>query len=94
MAVVGRQQRKIMTTGRRRNTLELTIRRPERRASVVSLSEVFDACTQRDLDLTKAVGACDAELDGLEDSIFRDLLRSMMGAFAQHLAMQASLALR
>lgn len=42
------------------------------------LKDVLDAYAQRDLEQVQAVWTRDAELDALEDSIFRDLLTYMM----------------
>ena len=42
------------------------------------LKDVLDAYAQRDLEQVQAVWTRDAELDALEDSIFRDLLTFMM----------------
>jgi phosphate transport system protein len=46
--------------------------------AAMQLKDVLDAYAQRDLDRAKAVWTRDAELDALEDSIFRDLLTFMM----------------
>ncbi len=46
--------------------------------AAVQLKDVLDAYAQRDLERAKAVWSRDAELDALEDSIFRDLLTFMM----------------
>lgn len=42
------------------------------------LKDVLDAYAQRDASAARAVWARDAELDALEDSVFRDLLTFMM----------------
>ena len=42
------------------------------------MKDVLDAYAQRDVDRARAVWARDAELDALEDSVFRDLLTHMM----------------
>ena len=42
------------------------------------LKDVLDAYAQRDTELARAVWERDAELDALEDSVFRDLLTHMM----------------
>ena len=42
------------------------------------MKDVLDAYAQRDVDLARAVWERDAELDALEDSVFRDLLTHMM----------------
>jgi phosphate transport system protein len=42
------------------------------------LKDVLDAYAERDVERAQAVWARDAELDALEDSIFRDLLTFMM----------------
>jgi len=42
------------------------------------MKDVLDAYAQRDADRALAVWTRDAELDALEDSIFRDLLTHMM----------------
>lgn len=44
----------------------------------LQLKEVLDAYAQRDIERAKAVWSRDAELDALEDAIFRDLLTFMM----------------
>jgi phosphate transport system protein len=44
----------------------------------LQLKEVLDAYAQRDVERARAVWLRDAELDALEDSIFRDLLTFMM----------------
>ena len=46
--------------------------------AAMQLKDVLDAYAQRDIDRAKAVWSRDAELDALEDSIFRDLLTFMM----------------
>ena len=42
------------------------------------LKDVLDAYAQRDIERARAVWERDAELDALEDSVFRDLLTHMM----------------
>jgi phosphate transport system protein len=42
------------------------------------LKDVLDAFAQRDIERARAVWERDAELDALEDSVFRDLLTHMM----------------
>ena len=42
------------------------------------LKDVLDAYAQRDTERARAVWERDAELDALEDSVFRDLLTHMM----------------
>jgi phosphate transport system protein len=44
----------------------------------MQLNDVLDAYAQRDPERAKAVWKRDAELDSLEDSVFRDLLTFMM----------------
>ena len=44
----------------------------------LQLKEVLDAYAQRDIERAKAVWSRDAELDALEDAVFRDLLTFMM----------------
>lgn len=44
----------------------------------MQLKDVLDAYAQRDAERAKAVWLRDAELDALEDSVFRDLLTFMM----------------
>lgn len=46
--------------------------------AAMQLKDVLDAYAQRDIERAKAVWSRDAELDALEDSIFRDLLTFMM----------------
>jgi phosphate transport system protein len=46
--------------------------------AATQLKEVLDAYTTRDQALARAVWERDAELDSLEDSVFRDLLTFMM----------------
>ena len=46
--------------------------------AALQLKNVLDAYAQRDVDKARDVWARDVELDALEDSIFRDLLTSMM----------------
>ncbi len=46
--------------------------------AAVQLKDVLDAYAQRDVERARAVWARDAELDALEDSVFRDLLTFMM----------------
>jgi phosphate transport system protein len=46
--------------------------------AATQLNDVLDAYAQRDPDRAKAVWKRDAELDSLEDSVFRDLLTFMM----------------
>jgi phosphate transport system protein len=46
--------------------------------AAMQLKEVLDAYTTRDQALARAVWERDAELDSLEDSVFRDLLTFMM----------------
>jgi len=42
------------------------------------MKDVLDAYAQRDIERAQAVWERDAELDALEDSVFRDLLTHMM----------------
>ncbi len=46
--------------------------------AAMQLKDVLDAYAQRDIERAKAVWMRDADLDALEDSIFRDLLTFMM----------------
>jgi phosphate transport system protein len=46
--------------------------------AAIQLKDVLDAYAQRDIARAKAVWSRDAEIDALEDSIFRDLLTFMM----------------
>ncbi len=46
--------------------------------AALQLKDVLDAYAQRDVERARAVWARDAELDALEDSVFRDLLTFMM----------------
>ena len=46
--------------------------------AAMQLKNVLDAYAQRDVEKARDVWAKDVELDALEDSIFRDLLTSMM----------------
>jgi len=46
--------------------------------AALSLKDVLDAYAQRDVERARAVWLRDAELDALEDSVFRDLLTFMM----------------
>lgn len=46
--------------------------------AALQLKDVLDAYAQRDIEAAKAVWARDAEIDALEDSVFRDLLTFMM----------------
>ena len=46
--------------------------------AATQLKDVLDAYAQRDLEQVQAVWTRDADLDALEDSIFRDLLTSRM----------------
>ncbi|HYA80785.1 MAG TPA: phosphate signaling complex protein PhoU [Methylocystis sp.] len=46
--------------------------------AAMQLKDALDAYAQRDADRARAVWANDAELDALEDSVFRDLLTFMM----------------
>jgi phosphate transport system protein len=46
--------------------------------AAMQLKDVLDAYAERDIERAKAVWSRDAELDALEDSIFRDLLTFMM----------------
>lgn len=46
--------------------------------AALQLKNVLDAFAQRDVEKARDVWAKDIELDALEDSIFRDLLTSMM----------------
>jgi phosphate transport system protein len=46
--------------------------------AAMQLNDVLDAYAQRDPERARAVWARDAELDALEDSVFRDLLTFMM----------------
>ena len=46
--------------------------------AAMQLKNVLDAYAQRDVEKAREVWAKDVELDALEDSIFRDLLTSMM----------------
>ena len=47
-------------------------------SAALSLKNVLDAYAHRDADRARAVWTQDAELDALEDSVFRDLLTFMM----------------
>jgi len=46
--------------------------------AAVQLKDVLDAYAQRDVERARAVWLRDAEIDALEDSVFRDLLTFMM----------------
>ena len=46
--------------------------------AATQLKDVLDAYAQRDIERVQAVWTRDAELDALEDSVFRDLLTFMM----------------
>ena len=46
--------------------------------AATQLKEVLDAYAQRDVERARAVWLRDAEIDALEDSVFRDLLTFMM----------------
>ncbi|HMN72763.1 MAG TPA: phosphate signaling complex protein PhoU [Rhodoblastus sp.] len=46
--------------------------------AAMQLKDVLDAYAQRDVERARAVWTRDAELDALEDSVFRDLLTFMM----------------
>ena len=46
--------------------------------AAMQLKDVLDAYAQRDVDRARAVWLRDAEIDALEDSVFRDLLTFMM----------------
>ncbi len=46
--------------------------------AAMQLKDVLDAYSQRDVERARAVWTRDAELDALEDSVFRDLLTFMM----------------
>ncbi|MFO1134935.1 MAG: phosphate signaling complex protein PhoU [Rhodoblastus sp.] len=46
--------------------------------AAVQLKDVLDAYAERDVERARAVWKRDAELDALEDSVFRDLLTFMM----------------
>lgn len=46
--------------------------------AAMQLKDVLDAYAQRDIERAKAVWTRDADLDALDDSIFRDLLTFMM----------------
>jgi phosphate transport system protein len=46
--------------------------------AALQLKDVLDAYAQRDVDRARAVWESDADLDSLEDSVFRDLLTFMM----------------
>jgi phosphate transport system protein len=46
--------------------------------AALQLKDVLDAYAQRDTDRARAVWMRDAEIDALEDSVFRDLLTFMM----------------
>ncbi len=46
--------------------------------AAMQLKDVLDAYAQRDVERAKSVWTRDADLDALEDSIFRDLLTFMM----------------
>ena len=48
------------------------------RLATVQLKDVLDAFAQRDVERARAVWLRDAEIDALEDSVFRDLLTFMM----------------
>ena len=46
--------------------------------AAMQLKDVLDAYSQRDVDRARIVWSRDAEIDALEDSVFRDLLTFMM----------------
>jgi phosphate transport system protein len=46
--------------------------------AAMQLKDVLDAYAQRDVERAREVWSRDAELDALEDSVFRDLLTFMM----------------
>ena len=46
--------------------------------AAVHLNDVLDAYAQRDIERARSVWIRDAEIDALEDSVFRDLLTFMM----------------
>ena len=46
--------------------------------AAMQLKDVLDSYAQRDIESARAVWSRDAELDALEDSVFRDLLTYMM----------------
>lgn len=46
--------------------------------AAMQLKDVLDAYSQRDVERARAVWVRDAEIDALEDSVFRDLLTFMM----------------
>ena len=52
--------------------------RPMHDLAAMQLKDVLDAYAQRDVTKAKEVWSRDAEIDGLEDSVFRDLLTFMM----------------
>ena len=47
-------------------------------SAAILLKDVLDAYAQRDAESARAVWIHDADLDALEDSVFRDLLTFMM----------------
>ena len=46
--------------------------------ATLQLKDVLDAYAQRDLERARSVWSRDADLDALEDSVFRDLLTFML----------------
>ena len=58
--------------------------------AAILLKDAVDAYAQRDAERARGVWMRDADLDALEDSVFRDLLTFMNGRPAQYLVLHAS----
>ena len=71
-------KRSIRIGGEPRSPREIVGLRHMNEVAAELLKDVLDAFAQRDVERARAVWERDAELDALEDSVFRDLLTHMM----------------
>jgi phosphate transport system protein len=71
-------KRSIRIGGEPRSPREIVGLRHMNEVAAELLKDVLDAYAQRDTERARAVWERDAELDALEDSVFRDLLTHMM----------------
>ena len=71
-------KRSLKVGGEGRSTRALVGLRHMNDVAIEELKDVLDAYAQRDVERAQAVWARDAELDAMEDSVFRDLLTHMM----------------
>jgi phosphate transport system protein len=71
-------KRTVKIAGEGRNIRDIGGLKSMHDLAVAQLNDVLDAYAQRDAERARAVWLRDAELDALEDAVFRDLLTHMM----------------